>query len=43
MDWSADVAISGTMASVGARVIEGTANRVAGETFGGIRSRLEVG
>lgn len=43
MDWSADVAIAGTLASVGARMIEGTANKMIGQTFECIRSRLEAG
>ena len=43
MDWSADVAIAGTIASVGARLIEGTANKMIGQTFDCIRSRLEAG
>ena len=43
MDWSADVAISGTLASVGARLIEGTANKMIGQTFDCIRSKLEAG
>lgn len=42
MDWSADVAISGTLASVGARMIEGTANKMIGQTFDCIRSKLEA-
>ena len=33
MDWSADVLIAGTLASVGARLIEGTANKMIGQTF----------
>jgi carbon monoxide dehydrogenase subunit G len=41
MDWSADVLIGGTLASVGARLIEGTANKMIGQTFDCIRSRLE--
>lgn len=41
MDWSADVAISGTLASVGARMVEGTANKMIGQTFDCIRSKLE--
>jgi carbon monoxide dehydrogenase subunit G len=41
MDWSADVAISGTLASVGARLIEGTANKMIGQTFDCIKSKLE--
>ena len=43
MDWSADVAISGTLASVGARMIEGTANKMIGQTFDCIRAKLEAG
>ena len=43
MDWSADVAIAGTLASVGARLIEGTANKMIGQTFDCIRSKLEAG
>ncbi len=43
MDWSADVMISGTLASVGARMIEGTANKMIGQTFECIRSKLEAG
>jgi len=41
MDWNADVAIAGTLASVGARLIEGTANKLIGQTFDCIRSKLE--
>ena len=43
MDWSADVAIAGTIASVGARLIEWTANKMIGQTFDCIRSKLEAG
>ena len=42
MDWTADVTISGTIASVGARLIEGTANKMIGQTFDCVRSRLEA-
>jgi uncharacterized protein len=42
MDWSADVAISGTLASVGARLIEGTANKLVAQTFDCIKSKLEA-
>ena len=42
MDWTADVNISGTIASVGARLIEGTANKMIGQTFDCIRSKLEA-
>jgi uncharacterized protein len=43
MDWSADVNIAGTLASVGARMIEGTANKMIGQTFDCIRAKLEAG
>lgn len=43
MDWSADVTIAGTLASVGARMVEGTANKMIGQTFDCIRSKLEAG
>jgi uncharacterized protein len=42
MDWSADVAISGTLASVGARLIEGTANKLVAQTFDCIKTKLET-
>jgi carbon monoxide dehydrogenase subunit G len=41
MDWEADVAIAGSLASVGARLIEGTANKLIGQTFDCIRAKLE--
>jgi carbon monoxide dehydrogenase subunit G len=43
MDWHADVNISGTLAGVGARLIEGTANKMIGQTFDCMRSKLEGG
>jgi carbon monoxide dehydrogenase subunit G len=42
MDWSADVTISGTLASVGARLIEGTANKMISQSFDCIRVKLET-
>jgi carbon monoxide dehydrogenase subunit G len=42
MDWVADVNIAGTIASVGARLIEGTANKMIGQTFDCIRTKLEA-
>jgi carbon monoxide dehydrogenase subunit G len=42
MDWQADVTIAGTLASVGARLIEGTANKMIGQTFDCIRAKLEA-
>ena len=41
MDWDADVDIAGTIASVGARLIEGTANKMIGQTFECMKSKLE--
>ena len=42
MDWLADVNISGTLASMGARLIEGTANKMIGQTFDCMRAALET-
>jgi carbon monoxide dehydrogenase subunit G len=42
MEWAADVMIGGTLASVGARMIEGTANKMIGQTFDCIRTKLEA-
>jgi len=42
MDWSANVRISGTIATVGARLIEGTANKLIGQSFDCIRAKLEA-
>jgi uncharacterized protein len=42
MDWNADVNLSGTLASVGARLIEGTANKMISQTFDCIRTTLEA-
>ena len=42
MDWNADVTIAGTLASVGARLIEGTANKMIGQTFDCMRTKLEA-
>jgi hypothetical protein len=39
---TADVNNSGTLASVGARTIEGTANNMIGQTFGRMKSKLEA-
>ena len=41
MDWEADVNIVGTIASVGARMIEGTATKMIDQTFGCMKSKLE--
>lgn len=42
MDWYADVNIAGTLASVGSRLIEGTANKMISQTFDCMRSTLEA-
>ena len=42
MDWEATVDISGSLASVGARLIEGTANKMIAQTFDCMRTRLEA-
>jgi carbon monoxide dehydrogenase subunit G len=42
MDWSADVVISGSLASLGARLIEGTANKMIAQTFECIKAKLEA-
>ena len=41
MDWRADVAIAGSLASLGARLIEGTANKMIGQTFDCMKTKLE--
>ncbi len=40
--WAADVNISGTLASVGARLIQGTAEKMIRQTFECIRTKLEA-
>jgi carbon monoxide dehydrogenase subunit G len=42
MDWTADVHIHGKLASVGARLIEGTAQKMIAQTFDCIRVKLEA-
>src|SRR5215213_11401963 len=42
MHWSADVAISGSIAAVGARLIEGTAKKLIGQAFDCMRAKLEA-
>jgi carbon monoxide dehydrogenase subunit G len=42
MDWTADVNIAGTLAGVGARLIEGTANKMIGQTFDCMKTKLEA-
>lgn len=40
MDWKASVVVSGTIASVGARLLSGTAERLTGQFFNCLRSKL---
>ena len=42
MDWSADVTILGTFAAVGARLIEGQANKMITQAFECMRAKLEA-
>jgi carbon monoxide dehydrogenase subunit G len=42
LDWSADIAILGTIASVGSRLIEGTANKLITAAFDCMRAKLEA-
>jgi len=42
MDWIADVNISGTIASVGARLMEGTARKLTGRFFDCMRQKVET-
>ncbi len=40
MDWTADVTIMGTIAAVGARFIESTADKLIGQAFDCMRAKL---
>jgi len=42
MDWKATVVVSGTIASVGARLMQGTAERLTGQFFDCIKSKLQT-
>jgi uncharacterized protein len=42
MDWSADVTILGTFAAVGARLVEGQANKLIKQAFECMRAKLEA-
>lgn len=42
MDWKASVVVSGTIASVGARLLQGTAERLTGQFFDCIKSTLQA-
>lgn len=43
LDWIADATIHGTIASVGARLIEGTAYKIADQVFVTMRAKIEAG
>jgi len=42
MDWKADVVVSGTIASVGARLMQGTAERLTAQFFDCIKTKLQA-
>ena len=42
MDWKATAVISGTIASVGARLLSGTVERLTGQFFDCLKAKLEV-
>lgn len=42
MDWKANVVVSGTIASVGARLLQGTAEKLTGQFFDCIRSKMQT-
>ena len=42
MDWKATVIVSGTIASVGARLLQGTAERLTGQFFDCLKSTLQA-
>ncbi len=42
LDWKADVVVSGTIASVGARVLNSTVEKKTGELFECLKTRLEA-
>jgi uncharacterized protein len=42
MDWSAHVVVSGTIASVGARLLQGTAEKLTGQFFDCLKQKLET-
>jgi carbon monoxide dehydrogenase subunit G len=42
MDWKATVVVSGTIASVGARLLQGTAERLTGQFFDCLKTKLQA-
>src|SRR5436190_11627611 len=41
LDWHAEVHVSGTIASVGSRLLEGAANKITGQVFKCVKTKLE--
>jgi uncharacterized protein len=42
LDWQADVTVNGTIASVGARLLQGAADKIAGQVFACVKQTLEA-
>ena len=42
MDWKASVVVSGTIASVGARLMQGTAEKLTGQFFDCLKAKLQA-
>jgi uncharacterized protein len=42
MDWKANVVVSGTIASVGARLLQGVAERLTGQFFDCLKAKLQA-
>ena len=42
MDWTAQVAVSGTIASVGARLLHQTAEKLTGQFFDCLKTKLQT-
>jgi uncharacterized protein len=42
MDWKASVVVSGTLASVGARLMQGTAEKLTGQFFDCLKTKLQA-
>ena len=42
MDWKANVNVSGTIASVGARLLNGVAQKLTGQFFDCLKTRLQT-
>src|SRR5579863_9109443 len=42
MDWEATVVVSGTIASVGARLMQGTAEKLTGQFFNCLKAKLQA-